>query len=187
MLPGETEVEAVGEKSYQGALEALCGGKWTEPHGCHDLPVRAWLRREPNNRHDSNAVQVGVNEAVVWLPEPSRRWRVPANASGTRSGQHHRLLRSQDQGWVEPRRRRHRLLRDLPAAPRASGDHLDQHIARRPEVPFGSGRPGSGPLWRVLSSFPLDPACNEDRRPHLGHVEGGGNGSSPGGPHRSRS
>ena len=65
MMPGEIEVEAVGEKSYQPALEALCGGKWTEPHGCHDLPVRAWLRREPENKYDSNAVQVRVGEAIV--------------------------------------------------------------------------------------------------------------------------
>lgn len=64
-LEGGGEVETVGEAQYQDALERICGGKWTDPTGCWDMLVRAWLRRERDNRYDPNAVVVNVGEAKV--------------------------------------------------------------------------------------------------------------------------
>lgn len=62
MLKGRASVEVKGEASYQPALEALAGGKQSD--GAR-LDVTAYLRCEPSNRYDENAVKVEVQERLV--------------------------------------------------------------------------------------------------------------------------
>lgn len=55
-------VKVVGEAAYQDNLEAAAGGRTKT---AADLDVQAFLRREPTNSYDSDAVQVIVNSTVV--------------------------------------------------------------------------------------------------------------------------
>jgi hypothetical protein len=55
--------QVVGEQSYQGALEAVCGGRHEE--GVRRRRVTAVLEREPRNRYDRNAVRVLVAGRTV--------------------------------------------------------------------------------------------------------------------------
>lgn len=60
------DCEVVGESRYQRALETIAGGRGEDGarHKCH-----AVLRPEPDNPHDSNAVRVEVDGALVgYLP-----------------------------------------------------------------------------------------------------------------------
>jgi hypothetical protein len=61
-LIGGSRVDAVGEASYQHALERLVGGKCEDGW---DEVVQARLVREPTNSHDPNAVKVEVDGIQV--------------------------------------------------------------------------------------------------------------------------
>jgi len=54
--------EIVGEASYQGALNALCGGKCEDGH---KLPTTAQLCFQEDNPHDPNAIVVLIDGKVV--------------------------------------------------------------------------------------------------------------------------
>ncbi|MCK9521115.1 MAG: HIRAN domain-containing protein [Dehalococcoidia bacterium] len=59
-------VEVVGESRYQRALTRIAGGKRRESQL---IRTNAELRREPDNVHDRNAVQVLIaGEVVGYLP-----------------------------------------------------------------------------------------------------------------------
>jgi len=55
-------LEVVGESNYQAALQHICGGH--NRHG-HEVEVRASLKRQPDNPHDSNAVVVLIESEIV--------------------------------------------------------------------------------------------------------------------------
>lgn len=59
-------VEVVGESRYQRALTRIAGGKRSESQL---IRTNAEVRREPDNVHDRNAVQVLIaGEVVGYLP-----------------------------------------------------------------------------------------------------------------------
>lgn len=59
---GTYDFDVAGEASYQDALDTIVGGK-TE--GGHEYECLALLIREPNNRHDKNAVAVSIDSRKV--------------------------------------------------------------------------------------------------------------------------
>lgn len=60
--PGTYEFDIVGEASYQGALEQLCGGR-TEESAEHF--AQAVLLLEDSNPHDNQAVRVDIQGHTV--------------------------------------------------------------------------------------------------------------------------
>jgi hypothetical protein len=62
VYPGNDTLEVVGESRYQDALWQIVGGWSRDPVR---FPVEAVLLPEPNNRVDSNAIQVVVDGHVV--------------------------------------------------------------------------------------------------------------------------
>jgi hypothetical protein len=61
-LYGEAWVEVVGESHYQRELERIAGGRRED--SVH-LVVPALLQREPDNRHDRNAIRVVIEGLTV--------------------------------------------------------------------------------------------------------------------------
>lgn len=63
---GSYDFEVVGESNYQAALDQIAGPK--SEQGAHHL-CTALIRHEPDNRHDSNACAVWINNMLVgYLP-----------------------------------------------------------------------------------------------------------------------
>jgi hypothetical protein len=95
--PGHYGVEVVGESNYQGALEAICGGR--SPDGVEKY-VKANLVLEDSNPYDENAVRVDIDGSTVgYLSRHAARTyreRLKANDVTSKSAQCSAVIRG---GW----------------------------------------------------------------------------------------